>query len=339
MTHPIQERVPAAVRRGVPGVIIGASLALSLSLAGGAEASLGGTPAIAAEPHVDSTFVQNLANGGTPFEQPLGVAFDVLADEIVVANTGASRVEFFGRDGRPHGFFVHRVLNADGVEQDGLPQHVALDRDGHVLVVDALVAYIDVCDFRGASLGHISLPAPDDGASSGGGPGPIAVAPDGRIAVASRNRDGRVHVLDASGKPLASFGTPGTEEGQFRAVSGLAFTPDGELAVSCVLTKLGVQVFDLTGKYLRGFGIHDIGPGRFSIPNGIVVTPDNRYWVSDMMRHNVQVFDSTGELLGVLGGGEGPGAMSYPSALASDGKGMFAFVETGGKLLRLMWIR
>jgi hypothetical protein len=31
--------------------------------------------------------------------------------------------------------------------------------------------------------------------------------------------------------------------------------------------------------------------------------------------------------------------MLYPSALASDGKGMFAFVETGGKLLRLMWIR
>jgi hypothetical protein len=57
------------------------------------------------------------------------------------------------------------------------------------------------------------------------------------------------------------------------------------------------------------------------------------------VRHNVQVFDPTGKLLGVLGGGEGPGAMFYPSALASDGKGMFALVETGGKLLRLMWIR
>jgi sugar lactone lactonase YvrE len=109
--------------------------------------------------------------------------------------------------------------------------------------------------------------------------------------------------------------------------------------VTCVLTELGVQVFDAGGKYLRGFGVHDIGPGRFSVPNGIIITPDSRYWVSDMMRHNVQVFDPAGKLLGALGGAEGPGAMLYPSALASDGKGMFAFVETGGKLLRLMWIR
>jgi DNA-binding beta-propeller fold protein YncE len=329
---------PGVLRRTVAAAAVGLLPCLSVALASGSASASLDTTTHFAEPLLDSSFVQYVANGGGTFEQPLGVTFDVAAGEIVVANTGAGRVEFFGRDGEPHGFFSHRVTDAGGVERDGLPKHVAMDRRGRLLVVDALASYIDVCDFRGVSLDHITLPAPDDDLAHGG-PGPIAVAPDGRILVASRNKTGQVHVLDADGKPLATWGVPGTAAGQLRAISGIAVAPNGEVVVSCVLTELGVQVFDANGRYLRGFGPHDIGPGRFSIPNGVIVTPDSRYWVSDAMRHNVQVFDPTGRLLGVLGGGDGPGQMLYPSALASDGKGMFALVETGGKRLRLMWVR
>ena len=328
----------AAIGRGASVVAFSLALVLAAALANGAAATLTTDPQ-AAEPKLDSTVVQTVANGGGTFEQPLGVAFDSTAGEIVVANTGAGRVEYFGRDGEPHGFFVHRVTTPSGEERDGLPRHVAIDARGRLLVVDAFADYIDICDFRGHSLGHVKLPAPDDDIARGFGPGPITVAADGRIVVASRNKGGQVHILDADGKPIAAWGVPGTGPGQLRAISGVAVAPNGEVAVSCVLTELGVQVFDATGRYLRGFGVHDIGPGRFSIPNGIVITPDSRYWVPDMMRHNVQVFDPTGKLLGVLGGGDGPGAMFYPSALASDGRGMFATVETGGKLLRLMWVR
>lgn len=326
------------LRRGASVAALGLLVCFTAAFANGARATLT-TDSTAAEVHVDSSFVQNVANGGGTFEQPLGVAFDVAAGEVVVANTGASRVEFFGLDGHPHGFFVHRITDASGADRDGLPKHVAVDARGRILIVDALAPYIDICDFRGASLGRITLPAPDNDITVSGGPGPIAVAPDGRIYVASRNKNGRIHVLDADGKPLAVWGEAGVAPGQLRAIAGISVMPGGEVAVTCVLTQLGVQVFDAEGKYLRGFGVHDIGPGRFSVPNGIIVTPDGRIWVSDMMRHNVQVFDPAGRLLGVVGGGEEPGAMLYPSALASDGKGMFAFVETGGRLLRLMWIR
>lgn len=290
-------------------------------------------------PQVDSMFTLGEANGGRAFEQPLGVAFDSLSGEIVVANTGMNRVEFFTRDGRPQGFFVHRVTGLDGVERDGLPKHVAVDAAGRIVVVDAWASYVDVCDFRGRSLFHITLPAPDSTIQNGGGPGAIAIAPDGRILIASRGRSGRVHVFNPEGRWLATWGEAGKEPGKLSAIAGLAVAPNGEIAVTCVLTELGVQVFDANGKYLRGFGVHDLGPGKFSVPSGIVITPDSRYWVSDMVRHNVQVFDSTGELLGMLGGGVGTGAMLFPSALASDGKGMFATVETGGKLLRLIWVR
>ncbi len=337
----LQRRNPgvAATRRRLPvfalfGCLL-AAVTLPVTVRGSADTTSTADDAV----QVDSALVQDVANGGGPFEQPCGVTFDRAANEIVVANTGAGRIEFFGKDGQPHGFFVHRVVDSLGVERDGLPRHVVMDAHGRLLVVDAYAAYIDVCDFRGQSLARIALPAPDNTALNGFGPGPIAVAPDGRIIVASRHKTGPIHVLDADGKPLAQWGTAGTEPGQLRAVSGVAVAPNGEIVVVCVLTEIAVQIFDANGKYLRGFGPHDIGPGRFSVPNGITITPDSRIWVSDMMRHNVQVFDPTGKLVGVVGGAEGPGDLFYPSALASDGSGMFATVETGGNLLRLLWIR
>lgn len=292
-----------------------------------------------AGPRVDSVLTLGDANGGKPFELPLAVAFDAQSGEIVVANTGLGRVEFFRRDGRPTGFFVHRITDPDGVERDGQPNHVAVDTAGRVFVTDVSAAYVDICDFRGISLGRFTLPAPDDSLHKGGGPGAIALAPDGRVLVASRGKGGRVHVFDSNGHWLSTWGEPGREPGKLNAISGLAVTPQGEIAVACVLTELGVQLFDAGGRYLRGFGVHDIGPGRFSFPSGIVVTPDSRIWVSDMVRQNVQVFDATGNLLGILGGGGGAADMSFPSALASDGNGLFATAETGGKLVRLMWVR
>ena len=299
-------------------------------------------PAIAdgaTQPTIDSSLVMYEANGSRAFEQPLGVAIDVRHGEIVVANTGLGRIEFFGNDGRPSGYFVHRITDDKGVDRDGLPRHVATTADGRLLVSDAWAAYVDVCDFRGRSLDRLALPAPDDRLDEGNGPGAIAVAGDGRILVASRGKAGRVHEFSAEGKHVRTWGTAGSGPGQLSSVSSIAVAPAGEVVVTCIATDLAVQVFDPAGQYLRGFGVHDIGPGNFSLPNGVVVTPDSRIWVTDGIRHVVQVFDLTGKLLGMLGGGEDPGALFYPSALASDGQGMFALVETGGKRMRLWWVR
>lgn len=329
---PAERRHPRRSRVRVAGLAAG----MVLGLVASAAANTGSTPL---EPRVDSVRTLGGANGGKEFEQPLGVAFDTKSGEVVVANSGLGRVEFFRPDGRPAGFFVHRIKGADGVERDGMPKHVAVDAAGRIYVTDAWAAYVDVCDFRGLSIGRIVLPAPDDSIHEGNGPGAVAVAPDGRVLVASRGKEGRVHSFDSNGRWLSTWGEPGREPGKLSAISGLAVTPNGEIAVACALTELGVQLFDAEGRYLRGFGVHDMGPGNFSFPSGIVVTPDSRIWVTDMVRQNVQVFDSTGNLLGILGGGGGGEDMSYPSALACDGNGLFAIAETGGKLVRLMWVR
>ncbi len=313
--------------------------ALLAILAGAGLLASPGRAADLAALRIDSAIVVTDANGAQRFVQPLAVAVDGGHDEIVVANTGLSRIEFFARDGRPRGSFVHRVTNPEGVDVDGLPRFIATTADGRVLVSDTRAAYVDVCDFRGASLQRIALPAPDDRIADGNGPGAIAVAPDGRILVASRGEKGRVHVFSPEGQWLATWGVAGSAPGQLAAVTALAAAPAGEVVVACASTDLSIQVFDASGEYLRGFGVHDIGPGNFSLPNGVVVTPDSRVWVSDGIRHLVQVFEITGQLVGVVGGGEESGALNYPSALASDGRGLFALAERGGNRLVLWWIR
>ncbi len=286
---------------------------------------------------VDSVLEQPLGSHAMHLMGPMGIGFDTRAREIVVANTDAGRVEFFDERAHSTGSFIHQVRGASGDLQLGRPKHVAVDDLGRIYVVDIDSPDVDVCDFRGRSLGTIRLPAPDDRLETGGA-GPLALAADGRLLVASRS-GGRIHVLGADRKLIQTWGVAGRDSGQLSAISGLALDPSGNVVVTCVATALGVQIFDAHGRYLRGFGVHDIGPGRFSQPSGVAVSPDGRIWVVDCMRANLQVFDSTGALLSVVTGGVGGSSdWLYPSALASDGKGLFALAESGGNRIRLLWM-
>ncbi len=288
-------------------------------------------------PQPDSSMVQYLGSGGTHIETPLGVAIDPRAGEVILANTGARRVEIYDLSLRPRASFAHLVPGPGGDLVEGKPKYLAVDATGRLFISDIHAAYVDVCDFRGRSVGRIDLPAPDDDLASGGA-GPIAIAPDGRIFVASRGERAKVYVFGPDLKLQTSWGESGSAPGQLKAVTAIAIGPKGEVVVACVQTEKVVQLFDAQGKYLRGIGVHDIGLGNFSQPTGVAVTPDGRIWVVDSIRANLQVFDPAGTVLGGVDGGNGPGAWLYPSALATDGNGWFAIAEMGGSRLRLLHI-
>jgi DNA-binding beta-propeller fold protein YncE len=294
----------------------------------------------AAAPVIDSALVLSQANGQRDFNGPLGIAVDPAHGEVVVANTGEARIEFFDFRTFPRGSYVHRVADEGGDPRDGRPSQLAFDAAGYLLVSDLSVPYVDVLDYRGRRVAKLTLPAPDDVLAAGGGPGALAVGRDGTILVASRGNRGRVHVFGPDYRHRASWGTPGSAAGQLNGITGLAETAQGEVVVACVYTDLAVQVFDSAGAYRRGWGVHDIGPGNFSYPSGVTVTEDGRIWVSDAIRQVIQVFDPAGTYLGAVGGsGLGPGEFTYPSALASDGRGMLALVESMGNRLQLIWVR
>jgi len=294
-------------------------------------------PTTVHDPTLETSVVQYVGGGGALLSGPLGIAVDTAGREIVLANTGGRRIEFFDFRGRPRGAVAHLVPNAAGRLVDGQPRSLVVARHGDIYLSDISVPYVDHLDFRGRSLGRIALPSPDDRLEIGGA-GALAMAADGRLFVASRARAGRIYVFDADGQLLGAWGENGTQPGQLSAITGLAVLGDSEVVVTCVDTELGVQVFDTAGHYRHGFGVHDIGMGRFSQPIGVMVSSDGRIWVVDSVRQNVQVFDRTGTYEGAVDGNNDPAPWLYPSALAGDGRGLLAMSEAGGNRLRLMWV-
>jgi DNA-binding beta-propeller fold protein YncE len=289
------------------------------------------------DPTLANSVVQYVGSGGALLSGPLGIAIDTAGREVVVANTGGRRIEFFDFRGRSHGAVAHAVPDENGRLVDGQPRSLVVTPDGDIYVSDVSVPYVDHLDFRGRSLGRIALPSPDDRLETGGA-GALARAADGRLFVASRARAGRIYVVDANDRLVGAWGEKGARPGQLSAISGLAVLGDSELVVTCVSTELGVQVFDPAGHYRRGFGVHDIGMGKFSVPTGVTVSSDGRIWVVDSVRANLQVFDREGTYEGAVDGNNAAAPWLYPSALASDGRGMFAMSESGGNRLRLMWV-
>jgi DNA-binding beta-propeller fold protein YncE len=290
------------------------------------------------DPMLERSVVQYVGSGGALLSGPLGIAVDTAGREIVVANTGGRRIEFYDFQGRSRGAVAHAVPDENGRLVDGQPRSLVVAPHGDIYVSDLSVPYVDHLDFRGRSLGRIALPPPDDRLERGGA-GALALAADGRLFVASRARAGRIYVFDADGRRIGAWGTEGALPGQLSAISSLALVGDSEVAVVCVDTQLGVQVFDTAGYFRRGFGVHDIGAGRFSEPTGVAVWGDGRIWVVDSVRANLQVFDLAGEYEGAIEGGNDPAPWLYPSALSSDGHELLAMSEAGGSRLRLMWLQ
>jgi DNA-binding beta-propeller fold protein YncE len=279
------------------------------------------------------------ANHGGSFVRPRAVALDVAHGEVIVANTGLGRVEYFDYRTWPLGFFTHEVPGPEGLPRTGEPIALAVDASGRLLVSDLKAAFVDVLDYRGRSLARLSLPAPDDTSSDRFGPGAIAVAPDGRVFVASRGA-GRVHVFDAGLRHVASWGVAGSDSTQLSNITALAVDTTGRVYVACVSGALAVQVFDGNGTFAFGFGRHDIGPGNFSLPTGIAFAAGGRVCVCDAIRQVVQVFETDGTFVGAVGGvGVGPGEFREPSALAGDGHGFLALAEKSGSRFQVMWLR
>jgi len=197
--------VSAIGRRVVPRVALGLLFA-SAAFAGASPAT---------DPTLRSSIVQYVGGGGSLLSGPLGIAIDTAGREVVLANTGGRRLEFYDFRGRSRGSVAHPVPDDKGRMVDGAPRSVAVDAHGDLYLSDIAAPYVDHLDFRGRSLGHIALPAPDDRLETGGA-GALALAADGRLFVASRARAGRVYVFDAHGKPLGAWASPGASPGSSR---------------------------------------------------------------------------------------------------------------------------
>jgi len=126
----------------------------------------------------------------------------------------------------------------------------------------------------------------------------------------------RVVMVSVTGAIVGSFGTRGSEPGEFNFPTNIARSPDGRLFVTDSM-NFRVQVFSEDGRLLSTFGRLGDGSGDFDKPKGIAVDSAGHIYVVEGINDVVQIFDDEGKLLLAFGGsGFGEGQFWLPSGIA-----------------------
>ena len=130
------------------------------------------------------------------------------------------------------------------------------------------------------------------GAGLMNGPYGVTILSSGKIAVVE-HLNHRIHVFDANGNSLATWGSQGSADGQFVHPWALTELKDGSLAVSEYLQHR-IQVFSPEGTFLRKWGSLGSGDGQFNHPGGMLVLANGHILVCEIHNQRVQVFEPNG---------------------------------------------
>ena len=93
-----------------------------------------------------------------------------------------------------------------------------------------------------------------------------------------------------------SWGSAGTDPGEFNGPAGLALDTAGNVYVTDSLNDR-VQVFDQNGAFLRQWGGSGTGDGEFDELYGIAIDGSDNVYVSDFYNARVEKFDSNGTFI------------------------------------------
>ncbi|UCF80538.1 MAG: hypothetical protein JSV08_08520 [Acidobacteriota bacterium] len=140
----------------------------------------------------------------------------------------------------------------------------------------------------------------------------------GRVYV-SDSKANAVHVFSKEeGKLLFSFGSLGSEDGQFYKPGHIWVDEEGLVYVTDFF-NFRVQGFDADGEFLFKVGSLGTSPGNLAKPKGVAVDSEGHIYVADSAFGNVQIFNREGEILLVFGEhGWEDGHLNLPSGIFID---------------------
>jgi sugar lactone lactonase YvrE len=195
------------------------------------------------------------------------------------------------------------------------PQGVAVTSDGSRIIVTQTGTSLDtlLLDRQGNKLAVLQPPA--------------AIIPQahqlfaavdpvtGQIWTTDRF-NGTVAVYDADGKFVKVF-DPGADRADWQPL-GLGFDKVGDAYIADVSHGAAViDVFGPDGKFVRSFG----GSSSLDHPNGIAIADDGTVYVTDTGNGRLQVFDASGNRIGLVSRGDAVGNLGLPVGVAIDDQG------------------
>jgi DNA-binding beta-propeller fold protein YncE len=259
---------------------------------------------------------------GWSFQDAPDVVVDA-QDRVYVFNRGDHPVVVFEPDGSfvtswGEGLFVR-------------PHGVTLGPDGALYCADDGAHCIYKCSLDGevlATIGTPGQPAPRLSGEPFNQPTKVAFHPQtGNLYIADGYGNPCVHVYSSAGERLFSWGSHGTDPGQFNLVHSIAIDGTGRVYVAD-RENHRVQVFDERGTYLDQWN-------NLHRPCGLHIDGETVY-IGQLLTHLsvnadypnlgacVTIHDLSGRRLARLGDaypGEGPGQFTTPHGMAVDSRG------------------
>ena len=279
------------------------------------------------------------------FFSPQAVALDQNGN-VLVSDTLNFRIQRFSPDGTylstitsPIGFYYHRqmVVDAAGIlyvadasnsriqkfDANGVfltswmdgsgcgtltPAGMVLDFQGNLLVVNATCDQVDKYSPDGQFLSSWQAGSCCSLTSQLGG---LAIDADGQVLVVDENHH-LIRLFSQNGDPIGTFGSYGSEPGQFNRPAGIAIGPGGKIYVADNENNR-LQVFDAAGEFLWMIAsdCHDC----LNQPDGVATDSSGKVFVADSANNRVLVYDRHGRYLKKIGSvGSNPGKFYFPNA-------------------------
>ena len=164
-------------------------------------------------------------------------------------------------------------------------------------------------------------------------------------AIAYNSTNNRVYVCDTLNHRITilnhdltfhgSFGSKGSETGQFNWPEGVSVDRKGNVLVADYLNKR-IQVFDASGHYL--LSITHTTPGQqLQCPSSVSVGPDDCVYVVEYDSARVSVFDENGKYIKSFGkSGNKDGEFDNPCAIAVSADGYVYVSDTGNNRVQIL---
>jgi DNA-binding beta-propeller fold protein YncE len=272
-----------------------------------------------------------------PWAEMPGVAIDA-QDRVYCFTRADPPVQVFDAEGN--------FIRSWGQDLFQSAHHIKVDHQGNIWLADIKLHVVRKCTPEGKLLLTLGTPGVEGNDEAHFNmPTDVAITPGGDVFVADGYGNARVVHFDKHGKFVKTWGTLGSNPGQFSTMHAIAADSQGRLYVAD-RNNVRVQVFDQAGKLLDVWN-------NLIVPWGLYVTKNDDIWVcgSSPMRWRpddqalgcppkdqvLMRFNPQGKLLqlwGVPKGADGlerPGELNWVHAIAVDSKGNLYCGDIKGK--------